>query len=44
VVGDEESHPDRIKLLRLERLAPAVLFCLFDGIPQMVHWRSRAPF
>src|SRR5262245_20369131 len=33
VVGDEEivpeSHPDRIKLLRLERLAPAVLFCLF---------------
>lgn len=41
VVGDEEivpeSHPDRIKLLRLERLAPAVLFCLFDGIPQLVH-------
>jgi hypothetical protein len=41
VVGDEEivpeSHPDRIKLLRLERLAPAVLFALFDGIPQLVH-------
>src|SRR5688572_12909072 len=41
VVGDEEivpeSHPNRIKLLRLERLAPAVLFCLFDGIPQLVH-------
>lgn len=41
VVGDEEvvpeSHPNRIKLLRLERLAPAVLFALFDGIPQLVH-------
>lgn len=41
VVGDEEvvpeSHPSRIKLLRLERLAPAVLFALFDGIPQLVH-------
>jgi hypothetical protein len=24
-------------LLRLERLAPAVLFCLFDGIPRTVH-------
>jgi hypothetical protein len=32
-----ESHPDRIKLLRLERLAPAVLFALFDGVPQLVH-------
>lgn len=41
VVGDKEiipeSHPDRIKLLRLERLAPAVLFALFDGIPRLVH-------
>lgn len=41
VVGDEEivpeSHPDRVKLLRLERLAPAVLLALFDGIPQLVH-------
>ena len=41
VVGDEEivpeSHPNRLKLLRLERLAPAVLFALFDGIPQLVH-------
>jgi len=41
VVGDAEivpeSHPNRIKLLRLERLAPAVLLCLFDGIPQLVH-------
>lgn len=41
VVGDEEvvpeSHPDRIKLLRLERLAPAVLLVLFDGVPELVH-------
>lgn len=41
VVGDEEivgeDHPNRLKLLRLERLAPAVLFALFDGIPQLVH-------
>lgn len=27
----------RIRLLRLERLAPAVLLCLFDGIPTVVH-------
>ena len=32
-----ESHPDRVKLLRLERLAPAVLLALFDGLPQVVH-------
>jgi hypothetical protein len=32
-----ESHPDRIKLMRLERLAPAVLLALFDGVPQLVH-------
>lgn len=32
-----ESHPSRIKLLRLERLAPAVLLALFDGIPQVLH-------
>lgn len=41
VGGDEaiipESHPDRIKLLRLERLAPAVLLALFDGVPKIVH-------
>ncbi len=41
VVGDEEivgeDHPDRIKLLRLERLAPAVMLALFDGIPRLVH-------
>jgi hypothetical protein len=32
-----ESHPDRIKLLRLERLAPAVLIALFDGVPAVLH-------
>jgi hypothetical protein len=32
-----ESHPDRIKVLRLERLAPAVLLALFDGVPAVVH-------
>jgi hypothetical protein len=32
-----ESNPDRIKLLRLERLAPAVLLALFDGVPALVH-------
>lgn len=40
-VGDEqvvsESHPDRLRLLRLERLAPAVLLALFDGVPELVH-------
>jgi hypothetical protein len=40
-VGDDdeivpESHPDRLKVLRLERLAPAVLLALFDGVPQLV--------
>ncbi len=33
----EESHPNRMRLLRLERLAPAVLLCLFDGVPTVVH-------
>ena len=32
-----ETDPRRMRLLRLERLAPAVLFCLFDGIPKVVH-------
>lgn len=32
-----ESHPDRLKVLRLERLAPAVLLVLFDGTPAVVH-------
>jgi hypothetical protein len=35
-----EEHDDalgRLGLLRLERLAPAVLLALFDGVPQVVH-------
>lgn len=32
-----ESHPDRLKALRMERLAPAVLLVLFDGVPAVVH-------
>ncbi|MEO5588050.1 MAG: hypothetical protein ABIS03_00590 [Gemmatimonadaceae bacterium] len=32
-----EDHPDRLKLLRMERLAPAVLLVLFDGVPEVVH-------
>lgn len=32
-----EDDPRRLRLLRLERLAPAVLLCLFDGIPEVVH-------
>ncbi len=33
----KDDDPRRIRLLRLERLAPAVLLCLFDGIPKVVH-------
>jgi len=32
-----EDDPRRLTLLRLERVAPAVLLCLFDGIPKVVH-------
>jgi hypothetical protein len=32
-----ESDPDRLKVLRMERLAPAVLVVLFDGVPAVVH-------
>jgi hypothetical protein len=32
-----ESDPSRMKVLRLERLAPAVLLVLFDGVPAVVH-------
>jgi hypothetical protein len=32
-----EDHESRMRLLRLERLAPAVLLVLFDGIPTVVH-------
>jgi hypothetical protein len=33
----DDDDPQRLRLLRLERLAPAVLLCLFDGIPEVVH-------
>ena len=32
-----ESDPSRMKGLRMERLAPAVLLVLFDGVPAVVH-------
>jgi hypothetical protein len=32
-----ESDPNRLKTVRMERLAPAVLLVLFDGIPAVVH-------
>lgn len=39
--GDEgtylENDPQRMRLLRMERLAPAVLLVLFDGVPAVVH-------
>jgi hypothetical protein len=34
---EAESHPDRMKVLRMERLAPAVLLVLIDGLPSVVH-------
>ncbi len=34
---DMDSSPDRVRLLRMERLSPAVLFVLFDGVPAIVH-------
>lgn len=34
---DAESNPERLKVLRMERLAPAVLLVLFDGVPAVVH-------
>jgi hypothetical protein len=34
---EAESSPDRMKVLRMERLAPAVLLVLFDGVPAVVH-------
>jgi len=33
----QEDDPSRLKVLRMERLAPAVLLVLFDGIPEVVH-------
>ena len=37
-VGDEhDARLRKLGLLRLERLAPAMLLALFDGVPQVVH-------
>jgi hypothetical protein len=36
-VPEMDTSPDRVRLLRMERLAPAVLLVLFDGVPQVVH-------
>ena len=37
-VGDDQDQPMRkLGLLRMERLAPAVLLALFDGLPAVVH-------
>jgi hypothetical protein len=37
-VGEEQDAAlGRLGLLRLERLAPAVLLAIFDGVPQVVH-------
>lgn len=37
-VGEQHDVPlRRLGLMRLERLAPAVLLALFDGIPQAIH-------
>jgi hypothetical protein len=36
-VPDMDTSPDRVRLLRMERLAPAVLLVLFDGVPAVVH-------
>ena len=34
---DMDTSPERVRLLRMERLAPAVLLVLFDGVPAVVH-------
>ena len=36
-IPDMDTSPDRVRLLRMERLAPAVLLVLFDGVPKVVH-------
>jgi hypothetical protein len=41
LLSDDAKPPTNpsiyVRLLRLERLAPAVLLCLFDGVPAVVH-------
>jgi hypothetical protein len=36
-IPDMDTSPDRVRILRMERLAPAVLLVLFDGVPAVVH-------
>jgi hypothetical protein len=36
-VPEMDTSPDRVRLLRMERLAPPVLLVLFDGVPAVVH-------
>jgi len=36
-IPDMDTSPNRVRLLRIERLAPALLFVLFDGVPAVVH-------
>lgn len=36
-IPDMDTSTDRVRLLRMERLAPAVLLVLFDGVPAVVH-------
>ncbi|MEO6713571.1 MAG: hypothetical protein ABIM89_09110 [Mycobacteriales bacterium] len=36
-IPEMDTSPDRVRLLRIERLAPAVLLVLFDGVPKVVH-------
>lgn len=37
LTNEAESHPERMKVLRMERLAPAVMLVLIDGVPEVVH-------
>jgi len=36
-IPDMDTSTDRVRILRMERLAPAVLLVLFDGVPAVVH-------
>ena len=36
-IPDMDTSADRVRILRMERLAPAVLLVLFDGVPAVVH-------
>ena len=36
-IPEMDTSPDRVRILRMERLAPAVMLVLFDGVPAVVH-------